>query len=739
MRISHLKELITGWQLRIHELNRAIEIKEEERRIADEVVSQYAVLVRKMEGRKPALSEKQAMPSTDNSEDLKTYYQTGKLGIQRLLSDHEKATCSLHHRIDELERERAEEAVRVSAFITAADNDRKLLASAQDEIVRMQRDDNAAAKVVSRYMAFSQANNTALQKTLTALRKQHTATVHTLNSQVSLYEAASSSAERLCAKFSDALGELSEDLAREAYGRRREVSLRLALLVREAGLAEGLARWARGAKELYNRLQDGQHDDALDTKTALSNIVEGTTKLLGTLNGDTNVHKKSLKDLLDSGEDGSGPGALGRVIVAQEAVRAVVEDLREETERRIRTDKERVKLLQQVEALRLDLDQVSHESSGLHGFVDTISTSSASKINVISSPGVIHQPQPISSQIAHFSEASETSSSDKTLASESSSGPIGLQEQVSSTTATSPDLAPGTLSSRSKDTVGRYDHLQKYFQDCHVALKALTQPNNMIPPPAIIQGAIRRLEDFTEDARVELEIRVADEERRIRGYEMMLSIPLAIDSDEERQDIERRLDALCSGTDSGVTKTMEHFGKKLEDVEHDIACLKRAIHEQQEESSQPLSNDADRSQSPSTPWSAWATSLIRSPTRSTSPIPPQSFGAVITSPRGSTPRPTGRERDVRYAGLDSPRPDPLASLGMRISMPSQVYPASPSSAVARKRAGSISSGFYALGLNIRASSYSMQQVMSSPRMADHAELVEFYKSTVSEKGAVEVE
>jgi hypothetical protein len=44
---------------------------------------------------------------------------------------------------------------------------------------------------------------------------------------------------------------------------------------------------------------------------------------------------------------------------------------------------------------------------------------------------------------------------------------------------------------------------------------------------------LARLDDFSEDARVELEIRLADEERIARGYATLLAVPGAITSEAE--------------------------------------------------------------------------------------------------------------------------------------------------------------------------------------------------------------
>ncbi|KAJ4000977.1 hypothetical protein F5050DRAFT_188788 [Lentinula boryana] len=86
----------------------------------------------------------------------------------------------------------------------------------------------------------------------------------------------------------------------------------------------------------------------------------------------------------------------------------------------------------------------------------------------------------------------------------------------------------------------RYDELQRAFRDCHLALqdlrKALSSTDMSDGSSAvsnhsvngissqIYQAAIERLDNFNEDARVELEIRAADEALLAQGYQTMLSL-----------------------------------------------------------------------------------------------------------------------------------------------------------------------------------------------------------------------
>ncbi|KDQ13162.1 hypothetical protein BOTBODRAFT_396929 [Botryobasidium botryosum FD-172 SS1] len=216
----------------------------------------------------------------------------------------------------------------------------------------------------------------------------------------------------------------------------------------------------------------------------------------------------------------------------------------------------------------------------------------------------------------------------------------------------------------------RYDSVQRSFRDCNVTLTALKSDinTNFTSPPTqptsvsseVLRTAVGRLEDFNEDARVELEIRIADEARLAKGYETVLSVPGALVNEKERRKLVAEVTAFVEGTSEQLVKAQETFKRKLDDLQHDIAALKLAIHENVLD--QPTSVEAAPPQ-PVQPtpqrWSSWTPTFL-SPSRPTSPSPTATFGSVMTSHRSST------------SSLRSPSSpvDPFARLGLRISMPS---------------------------------------------------------------------
>ncbi|KAI9574190.1 hypothetical protein HD554DRAFT_2165699 [Boletus coccyginus] len=266
----------------------------------------------------------------------------------------------------------------------------------------------------------------------------------------------------------------------------------------------------------------------------------------------------------------------------------------------------------------------------------------------------------------------------------------------------SPTDAHPTLLTELGATKHRYDTLQRALHDCSLALKELKRTLASSSPSPHAQTQLRqhletalvRIDDYTEDARVELEIRVADEELTVRGLEMLLGVPGVLVDVDERAKVEASASAFVDGTDEGVMRALERFGRKLEDVQHDVAVVKRVMHglvmEEGErgergESGECVDENKDAG------WTRWTAGLLgANTTPSRSPTPVQTFGAVMISP------------PLRHAMSHEGAPDqgPLAGPNLRIPMP----PRSPSSwtqtglgrAMEETRPGTLSA-MYAVG------------------------------------------
>ncbi|KAJ3516158.1 hypothetical protein NLJ89_g1294 [Agrocybe chaxingu] len=298
-----------------------------------------------------------------------------------------------------------------------------------------------------------------------------------------------------------------------------------------------------------------------------------------------------------------------------------------------------------------------------------------------------------------------------------------------------PPPAPHPLLAELSKVSKRYDDLQCAFRDCHLALEGLktslasssaskTFTPSVGVPREILDAAVGRLDDYTEDVRVELEIKVGDEELLAKGYEALLSVPGALSSSNTKNtggddddpptqlEAEAQIQAFVSGSDPAVRKARETFERKLGDVQHDIAQLKRAVHDPESlhsSSSAPPVSVPDLSSTssltspqPTKPDTGGWTSWIRgspSTSRPSSPAPPTTFGNIMTNPRLRHSPSLGagqlqsnghgyandhqqqqaqdsRSRRGSFFGLNlgggekEKSTDPLTSLGLRVPMPS---------------------------------------------------------------------
>ena len=576
------------------------------------------------------------------------------------------------------------------------------------------------------------------------------------------------------ARLRDALEELGEELAREAYGRRREVALRLALLAREEAVGGALRKWVRRAQEGIRRCTDTDNKMYAPFERA----VKDAESLLLTLDADLALDDESKVS-----------GVLGRLILAKDAVMRMSEEVTVEMGRRVAAER---RLSLGMEVLDEAVHQPSLSTSATSEFIDTStsvdvtgqlaqkqdtepvvdssslntdiphtqdvipaspktptphlsvpsegprdaeSTPSAvvrevtlstprllleddlpavpsqsptvSILNLTQTPtgdvaGILPQSVELSRtplvsmneltiEPVQFNDAGENpalkdiqvplpplntagqegSCPNQSLQVDEDSGVFFSHAAVApEVIAVSPGDEPSTVDivpevhlpsipdeissflSSLSEVSHRYDALQRAFRDCSLALKDLKR---MLPavassipsdsPQSLLRTALERISDYTEDARVELEIRIADEALAIRGFETLLTVPGALSSDSDLEEVR----AFIDGTDEGVRKARERLDGKLDDVQHDVAVIKRAVHELQ-------FNDGEGEEMDKAPedrsWSAWTASLLPRPS---TPTPGQAptFGSVMTSPQL----------------LRKPSIKQLASLELKIPMP----------------------------------------------------------------------
>ncbi|KAK0482690.1 hypothetical protein IW261DRAFT_1396978 [Armillaria novae-zelandiae] len=584
-------------KIRERDLGKQLREAQEHSKMSDMVVSEYADYVRSLDGR-TSMSPR-LPPNTSLSE--------AKSGIHKLFDDFSLESEELHAEVDHLEGELAIAHSKYEAEIRNKENNTAELAKAQAELEKLKLEDNSAARMVSRYMKFSQAATNRLQASLVSMKERHTATVNTLSTQISVLSSQLEQSRADTEKLRCALDEVGSDVMREAFGRRREVSLRIRMVAREESIEEWLRRWMLRAEEGSER-----GDDA-------SALLE---KMLRDAHGFT-------ADLNGSSE------SMGRIVVAESAVETLVEELRIQTARRFELEK--LVVLPPIPAHQKNLPEPPPSEETKEDPEEVKTTPEAEGPEDQSKMISIHQPSPcLASQ--------STSIFDELTPSESSSSSSTL---VTSDPVPFPPKEQSSLLAELMQVSRRYDDMQRAFRDCHHALQELKNQLSATNSSQVLHTAAERLSDYAEDARVELEIRIADEALLAHGFETILTVPGALDDKSGEsptlEEVEAQIDAFISGSDPAIKKARQNLSQKLDDVQHDIAAIKRAIHDPELLSPIPPS--------PSSGWISWA-SRPSSPSATT-------FGNVMTNPQ------------LRQAqSMNFPtRRDPYANLGLRVSMP----------------------------------------------------------------------
>ena len=284
-------------------------------------------------------------------------------------------------------------------------------------------------------------------------------------------------------------------------------------------------------------------------------------------------------------------------------------------------------------------------------------------------------------------------------------------------------------------TRNRYDSIQRAFHACHVAIEglkvsfpstsdvhprypsshsddSLSSPSTVISND-VLKAIVQRLNDYTEDARVELEIRISDEEVMGRGYEALLMLPGALSSlssavspssltpDGETSvtsvglviDVEAQIRSFIDGTDPAISRAMRSFERKLENIEHDIVIVKKVLHDPQSFFQSPLpamtmvespSLTLDGSTS-NIGWSSWIRTPISSRPSTPIPAPAPTFGNIMTS--RNTRSSAILQRTASTFGLSLPSStkevDLVKSLGLKVPMPDFNFTLNPSSGSVR--------------------------------------------------------
>ncbi|KAF8495381.1 hypothetical protein JB92DRAFT_2818166 [Gautieria morchelliformis] len=710
---------------RERELTRKCKAAEEEARMADAVVMEYADLVRSMEGRMPKAqdipegaddgpsrvrSPSPSSPQTRSKTILRSLTEN-RYSLQRLLYEFNSETSDLQAEITRLHAELSAVLNKLDSEREISRQDRSKLAEALVEVERCKIDDTAAGKLVSRYMRFSQSSIDILQTALSNVKSRHAMTLATVSSSNEALSQALALERTRAAQLRDILDQLTEDISRETFGRRREVALRLRSVVREEKMSGALSIWLRRAEEhrgaMSTTMEPSSSNSSSELSATLDRMIEDAHALRASLSHSDYPVTNSLEC-----------ASWERVVFAEHTCRSLLSELQEETEKRLaltRTIGEKFHVSQSTSQQNIadpgkkpdQPDQVTIPSEPKLSEVPrtpSLDLENDTASSPIPPPQTTEQPQyhddaSGGEQKEHGNVSAQAEDGDdigrprsaRDRPEQASSieetnilahPPVQLLSDEQQSRPPSPLIDELTVSRR-------YEQLQRAFRDCHLALGHLkTAELSSHADKSTLSNVVYRLDDFCEDARVELEIRMADEERIIQGFETMLRVPGAL-AVANGADARRELQSFVDGTALAVTKAHEAFTIKVADLQHDIAQVKRALHELD---ARPEAQLQPATETPPI-WTSWTPFLSTPPKRASSPAP--TFGTVITTPRSN--------RTSTFSSRPSPEAtltvsDPYAYLDLRIPMPSQTRPNLSLLESPSKLRNSESSRMYLLGL-----------------------------------------
>lgn len=477
--------------------------------------------------------------------------------------------------------------------------------------------------------------------------------------------------------------------------------LRLAIASRMAKIEEGLRRWERRIRE-HPSSQDSS-GEATSFTFGLQDI-DQFRAIVDSL-GAPIIFRDAASS---SSEDDSLSGPLARVLAAEIAVEGLTAELERETARRVELERERAKLplvpvmgepqpkeseqKQSPQDSSTVLSSVSVSLSSLHNNSDLSLVTSETSVSLNeTSVGPL-----LPSSITDVSQALESSPPDKLpplpitpvasppkelLSQESPKEPLAsiVPFPIRPESPLSPEQQAPTEPQSLYDSsevqellaqlpvaLQRYTSFQNALRDCHLTLSALKSELRQKPRTHLL-SAVERLDDYNEDTRVEVEIRIADEARKANGFEAMLHL-----SPSSPSQIVAELRAFVDGSAPDIQKALETAKRKRDDLEHDIAAIKLAVHAPENEDGgivTPPSPMWGRQPFPSGAVSAPAPSLGSMGFPLLRKVASGTFGHSRASSLG------GNE------AIEHPHKDPFAGLGLRIPMPVQQSFSSPSSAL----------------------------------------------------------
>ena len=574
----------------------------------------------------------------------------GQRGVNRLFEDFTQTLSTRDKEIHRL-KDRLEEIEHTLSTITEQlDQETTLRISAESQRDTILRDDASAAKVVERYMTFTQKTHATVHLHLDNLRARAAATQLSLRKELVHTQSRLVSETERAERLRLALDEASENLQREVGGRRREVGLRLKMISNEERRERKIEIWL----DRVRRQRDGVEGAVLEADILESLLDEGIEAYnldskSNTTTGQGQIASKdkqrSWKGILGRKRgisnattlsDGGEAASIARVLLAEELVDTLVKDLQVETERRMALEGERVEWLakeavegREVEevgagendghgdGVMFDLDQHEHEHEHEHDAEGEGEGDAKGDEAVKVGDGKADDSVPAEEEIL--------------------TDPILLPlETPLIPLETPPPLEPSPTLTRLSTIFTPLLESHKPLQSSLNALShSLSDIRESLPTKRplirktplqdpVLLSILENLHESLEDARVDVEIAIADEDRVYRGFEALLGVGGGgvVQSSNVFEDAR---EFVAFKLNEGWTK----LSGKVGDLEMDLSTVKSKIHElegmdlsYEEEPTSPSLSRTTSDMSTPKPKSIWNTLDLKTVTLApTTPVP----------------------------------------------------------------------------------------------------------------------
>ena len=548
-------------------------------------------------------------PSPQNASDSISNLLIGQRGVHQLFHDFTNILTEKEKSIHDAQASIQGLEITLNTIRDQLTAETALRVAAQEDRTKVMRDDASAAKVVERYMTFTQKTHATVHMHLDNLRTRSSATQGTLRKEVSsLRDQLRMEAER-SQRLRLAIDEMSEGFAREVAGRRREVALRLSMLAVEEQRERRVEIWLDKVRQMREGAEGAVLEpdvietlldeglDAVSSGTSMKDKRPGNkrswTGLLGRKRVDSPTPRAKITDPADE------QSSMARILLAESLANSLQEDLRKETDLRVDLERQRVEWLAQD---ALEGTNPSHPNG--HGEHETLLFFDASgdyekesddvvvdrlvdeaedkqagpngALDVPSSTG-LRTPSPLPDRSPALAQLQETFEALKaqyqplqTTLHDLSSSLANLKIAADGSALSQPPTSP--IGKRFPPSNGGPSHSPRSGKRASM-LNLSRRPTGKFDP--VFTNLLDSLHEVIEDARVDVEIALADEDRVFRGFEALLGVGKsgAVQGREVMKDVREYV------ADREAKDILGRLEKRVGDIESDLMSLKTTLHQ----------------------------------------------------------------------------------------------------------------------------------------------------------------